>query len=103
MENKEKMLKNGESVDHAKDASYRRIKTGELSDDELDQVAGGALDYNKMEEIVKAYDEDGVVFPGFICNQYERSASAPASEEDNCTTCQYYTSYAAVLGKCELR
>lgn len=103
MENKEKMGKNGESVAHAKDISYRRIKTGELSDDELGQVAGGALDYNKMEEILKAYEEDGVVVPGFICNQYVKSASASAGGEDNCATCQYFTSYAAVLGKCELQ
>lgn len=103
MENKKKMLKNGESVVRAKDISYRRIKTGELSDDELDQVAGGALDYDELEEIMKAREEDGVVVPGFICNQYVKSASAPAGGEDNCKTCQYFTSYAAVLGKCELQ
>lgn len=97
------MVKNGESVDSAKDISYRLIKTGELSDDELDMVAGGALDYSEITQLAEAYNEDGVVYPGCICNQFERSASAPAGEADNCTTCQYFTSYAIVLGKCALR
>lgn len=76
-------------VECAVDASYSIVKTGELSDDELDGVSGG-VSYEYMEDALYLYHRFGTVVSDGCCSSYQLSPSFVTADVSCCANCLYW-------------